>query len=197
MPDKKYKTPNGKIVPESALRSQYGSRFDSLVSNGTLTEYSEQSASSVYVTPNGKKISEGELRQQYGDRFETLVANNTLVAEKKEKIGSQPSENGTTPSKTPLQLQSNGGDSNDLLSFMANPIAGLNAKVVEETIAQNKPVSTFALNNLKQSNPAAYEKVRANVIGNKEINKDIPEEDYIAYKLNDNSERVKSKEFSE
>lgn len=38
---KKYKTPNGTIVDESVLRQKYGSRFNELVNNGTLTIYHE------------------------------------------------------------------------------------------------------------------------------------------------------------
>lgn len=36
-----YKTPNGSIVQESVLRSKYGVRFDELVSDSTLTLYTE------------------------------------------------------------------------------------------------------------------------------------------------------------
>jgi len=74
MDEKYYTTPNGTIVSESTLRSKYGEKFDSFLSDGKITEVSE----TVYETPNGSLVQESVLKDKYGEKFNTFLSDGKL-----------------------------------------------------------------------------------------------------------------------
>ena len=74
MDEKYYTTPNGTIVGESTLRSKYGEKFDSFLSDGKITEVAE----TIYETPNGSLIQESVLKDKYGEKFNTFLSDGKL-----------------------------------------------------------------------------------------------------------------------
>ena len=87
MDEKYYTTPNGTIVGESTLRSKYGEKFDSFLSDGKITEVAE----TIYETPNGSLIQESVLKDKYGEKF------NTFLSDGKLKKKNRPNRLGTLP----------------------------------------------------------------------------------------------------
>jgi hypothetical protein len=89
MDEKYYTTPNGTIVGESTLRSKYGEKFDSFLSDGKITEVAE----TIYETPNGSLIQESVLKDKYGEKFNTFLSDGKL----KKKEQTEPTRNAPLP----------------------------------------------------------------------------------------------------
>jgi hypothetical protein len=84
MDEKYYTTPNGTIVGESTLRSKYGEKFDSFLSDGKITEVAE----TIYETPNGILVQESVLKDKYGEKFNTFLSDGKL----KKKESTEPTQ---------------------------------------------------------------------------------------------------------
>jgi hypothetical protein len=98
MPEKIYRSPNGKVTTETELRSHYGDKFESVRSN--FTEVS----GSVYKTPNGKLATEDELKSHYGGKFESVKSNFELISDvKKKEPTASSSRQGATPGSLDTQ----------------------------------------------------------------------------------------------
>ena len=95
MDEKYYTTPNGTIVSESTLRSKYGEKFDSFLSDGKITEVSE----TVYETPNGSLVQESVLKDKYGEKFNTFLSDGNL----KKKEQTEPTQAVQTQQAAPTQ----------------------------------------------------------------------------------------------
>ena len=78
--EKRYKTPNGKILTESSLRQRFGEDFGKLVATGQFVETteeiqemtSEEVTMPTYVAPNGKEFTENELKDRFGNQWEDI-----------------------------------------------------------------------------------------------------------------------------
>jgi hypothetical protein len=81
MDEKYYTTPNGTIVGESTLRSKYGEKFDSFLSDGKITEVAE----TIYETPNGSLVQESVLKDKYGEKFNTFLSDGKLKKKEQTK----------------------------------------------------------------------------------------------------------------
>jgi hypothetical protein len=95
MDEKYYTTPNGTIVGESTLRSKYGEKFDSFLSDGKITEVAE----TIYETPNGSLIQESVLKDKYGEKFNTFLSDGKL----KKKEQTEPTQTVQAQQKAPTQ----------------------------------------------------------------------------------------------
>jgi hypothetical protein len=95
MDEKYYTTPNGTIVGESTLRSKYGEKFDSFLSDGKITEVAE----TIYETPNGSLIQESVLKDKYGEKFNTFLSDGKL----KKKEQTKPTQTVQAQQKAPTQ----------------------------------------------------------------------------------------------
>jgi hypothetical protein len=89
MDEKYYTTPNGTIVGESTLRSKYGEKFDSFLSDGKINEVAE----TIYETPNGSLVQESVLKDKYGEKFNTFLSDGKL----KKKEQTKPTRNAPLP----------------------------------------------------------------------------------------------------
>jgi hypothetical protein len=89
MEEKNYTTPNGTIVSESTLRSKYGEKFDSFLSDGKITEVTE----TIYETPNGSLVQESVLKDKYGEKFNTFLSDGKL----KKKEQTEPTQDAPLP----------------------------------------------------------------------------------------------------
>jgi hypothetical protein len=81
MDEKYYTTPNGTIVGESTLRSKYGEKFDSFLSDGKITEVAE----TIYETPNRSLVQESVLKDKYGEKFNTFLSDGNLKKKEQTK----------------------------------------------------------------------------------------------------------------
>jgi hypothetical protein len=95
MDEKYYTTPNGTIVGESTLRSKYGEKFDSFLSDGKITEVAE----TIYETPNGILVQESVLKDKYGEKFNTFLSDGKL----KKKEQTKPTQTVQAQQKAPTQ----------------------------------------------------------------------------------------------
>lgn len=126
---KKYKTPDGTIFTESEARAAYGDLFEQYISDGSLTEFTEQApipdvikvsvSEDIYYTPDGSEISEAKAKETYGEFFDQYVLDGSLKKKgqsfnsTKEKI----SMGGTVPlfSTTDTLLDSGKVEENNLI----------------------------------------------------------------------------------
>jgi len=138
MPDKKFKTPNGKIVNESELVNKYGEKFNSLIENKTFSEVSEP----VYKTPNGSYEAESVLQSKYGDRFDELKNNKTFILDvplKKKDISQSTGEN---PQKESVLSQGTKKPSwdteNPKRPLVSDGLVGENKKKLSSVLQSNK-----------------------------------------------------------
>ena len=99
--EKRYKTPNGKILTESSLRQRFGEDFGKLVATGQFVETteeiqemtSEEVTMPTYVAPNGKEFTENELKDRFGNQWEDISVQFEKKIQfklhKKDKLGIQ------------------------------------------------------------------------------------------------------------
>jgi DNA-binding MltR family transcriptional regulator len=138
MPDKKFKTPNGKIVSESELTNKYGEKFNSLVENKTFSEVSEP----VYKTPNGSYEAESVLQSKYGEKFDELKNNKTFILDSPLKKKDNSQESGQNPQRASLLSQGTKRPSWDTESpkkpLVSDGLVGESRKNLKSVLEANK-----------------------------------------------------------
>ena len=97
--NKRYKTPNGKILTESFLREKFGKDFGKLVASGQFVETAEEIqdmtpeelSMPTYIAPNGKEFTENELKEKFGNQWEDISVQfekkNPIQSAQKEQVG--------------------------------------------------------------------------------------------------------------
>lgn len=114
--EKRYKTPNGKILTESSLRQRFGEDFGKLVATGQFVETteeiqemtSEEVTMPTYVAPNGKEFTENELKDKFGNQWEDISVQfekkNPIQTPQEGQVGDSMSEDIGSVSKEDKEL---------------------------------------------------------------------------------------------
>ena len=115
--EKRYETPNGKILTETFLRNRFGGDFGKLVASGQFVETVEeiQSISTEdismprYIAPNGKEFTENELKDKFGNQWESVSVQfekkNPIQTTQEEQVGDSMSEDIGLVSKEEKELE--------------------------------------------------------------------------------------------